>query len=44
MLRAGTLPVSIVPNALLALEMLDLLERGRDKMVVDDNVENHGDE
>jgi hypothetical protein len=39
MLRAGILPVSIVPSAF-ALEMLDLLERGQDKMVVDDNVKN----
>ena len=43
MLRDGTLPVSIVPSAF-ALEMFDLLERGRDEMVFDDNVENQGDE
>ena len=45
LLRAGTLPVSIVPSAT-ALEVFDMLERGRELVVNDDNVveNNQGDE
>ena len=42
MLRAGTLPVSIVPSAA-ALNVFDMLEGGRE-LVDDDNVvENQGE-
>ena len=37
MVRAGTLPVSIVPSAT-ALEVFDMLERGRELVVNDDNI------
>ena len=45
LLRTGTLPVSIVPSAT-ALEVFDMLERGREAVVFDDNVveNNQGDE
>jgi hypothetical protein len=45
LLHAGTLPVSIVPSAAAFLEVFDMLERGREAVVNDDNVveNNQGD-
>ena len=42
MLRAGTLPVSIVPSAT-ALHVFDMLEGGRELAVDDDVVNNQGE-
>jgi hypothetical protein len=42
LLRAGTLPVSIVPSAT-ALEVLDMLEKGREPVVNNDNIVENND-